>query len=80
MAKTEVTQAQWRAVMGTNPSGFQGDLLPVERVSWNDCQEFLKKLNAMVSLSDGGQMQLPTEAQWEYACRAGEMARIPVEG
>jgi formylglycine-generating enzyme required for sulfatase activity len=80
MAKTEVTQAQWRAVMGTSPSRFEGDLLPVETVSWNDCQEFLKKLNAMVSLSDGGQMQLPTEAQWEYACRAGETGPHPGGG
>ena len=61
MAKTEVTQAQWKSVMGNNPSRFQGDDLPVECVSWEDCQEFCRKTG----------LQLPTEAQWEYACRAG---------
>jgi formylglycine-generating enzyme required for sulfatase activity len=72
MAKTEVTQAQWEAVMGNNPSRFKGANRPVERVSWTDAQEFLTKLNVIVGNSDGGQMVLPTEAQWEYACRAGE--------
>ncbi len=61
MGKTEVTQAQWKSVMGSNPSSKKGDDLPVENVSWNDCQAFCK---------DTG-LQLPTEAQWEYACRAG---------
>ena len=65
---TEVTQAQWKAVMGGNPSDFKGDDLPVERVSWNDVQEFLRKLN---QLESGKGYRLPTEAEWEYACRAG---------
>jgi formylglycine-generating enzyme required for sulfatase activity len=72
MAKTEVTHAQWQVVMGNNPSRFEGANRPVENVSWNDAQEFLTKLNVIVGNSDGGQMVLPTEAQWEYACRAGE--------
>jgi formylglycine-generating enzyme required for sulfatase activity len=72
MAKMQVTQAQWKAVMGSNPSYFRGDNLPVETVSWNDAQEFLEKLNALIGNCDGGKMVLPTEAQWEYACRAGE--------
>ena len=68
MGKYEVTQAQWQAVMGSNPSHFQGDgRLPVEQVSWNDCQEFVEKL----SQEAGGTFRLPTEAEWEYACRAG---------
>ena len=69
MGKYEVTQAQWERVMGSNPSEFKGDpRLPVEQVSWDDCQEFTDKLNSRVS---GGGFKLPTEAQWEYACRAG---------
>ncbi len=65
---TEVTQAQWKQVMGSNPSNFKGDDLPVEQVSWDDCQEFLRKLNAR---DPGKGYRLPTEAEWEYACRAG---------
>jgi len=66
---TEVTQGQWRAVMGDNPSHFQnGKNYPVESVSWNDVQAFLEKLNTM---DPGKNYRLPTEAQWEYACRAG---------
>jgi formylglycine-generating enzyme required for sulfatase activity len=72
MGKYEVTQKQWTAVLGTNPSHFKGDNLPVEKVSWNDVQRFLGELNAKIGNTDGGQMALPTEAQWEYACRAGE--------
>jgi formylglycine-generating enzyme required for sulfatase activity len=72
MAKTEVTQAQWRAVMGSDPSSFKGDDLPVESVSWDDAQEFIKKVNDSGVLPSGWKMVLPTEAQWEYACRAGE--------
>jgi len=60
---TEVTQAQWRKVMGSNPSYFEGDDLPVENVSWDGCQQFLQKA--------GGGLRLPSEAEWEYACRAG---------
>ena len=72
MAKTEVTQAQWQAVMGHNPSNFKGTNRPVENVIWNDAQEFLTKVNAIVGNSDGGKMVLPTETQWEYGARAGE--------
>ena len=68
----EVTQAQWEAVMGDNPSMFKGDDNPVESVSWDDCQEFLKKLNALSSVKKSGLVfRLPTEEEWEYACRAG---------
>jgi formylglycine-generating enzyme required for sulfatase activity len=68
MSKTEVTQEQWKAVMGHNPSYFKGDNRPVDMVSWNSVQEFLKKLNAM---DNNRHYRLPTEAEWEYACRAG---------
>jgi formylglycine-generating enzyme required for sulfatase activity len=68
MGKYEVTQAQWEAVMNSNPSHFKGANLPIEQVSWNDVQEFIKKLNAE---NDGYVYRLPTEAEWEYACRAG---------
>jgi formylglycine-generating enzyme required for sulfatase activity len=68
MGKYQVTQEQWQAVMGNNPSYFTGANLPVEMVSWNDVQEFIKKLNAK---KDGYSYRLPTEAEWEYACRAG---------
>ena len=67
MSKYEVTQAQWRAVMGTNPSNFKGDNLPVENVSWNDAAKFCRKLSQMT----GREYRLPSEAEWEYACRAG---------
>jgi formylglycine-generating enzyme required for sulfatase activity len=72
MAKTEVTQAQWFVVMGGNPSHFKGDNLPVEHVSWDDAQEFIKKVNGKGVIPEGWKMALPTEAQWEYACRAGD--------
>jgi len=68
--KYEVTQEQWQAVMGSNPSSFQGPDNPVEKVSWNDCQAFIGKLNERFGQS-GATFSLPTEAQWEYACRAG---------
>ena len=67
MGKYEVTQEQWEAVMESNPSIINGAKLPVTKVSWEDCQEFIKKLNAK---TDGG-YRLPSEAEWEYACRAG---------
>lgn len=72
IGKTEVTQAEWRAVMGNNPSGFPscGDNCPVERVSWNDAQEFIQKLNA----ETGKQYRLPTEAEWVYACYGGRQS------
>ncbi|MBR6435520.1 MAG: SUMF1/EgtB/PvdO family nonheme iron enzyme, partial [Thermoguttaceae bacterium] len=66
MMETEVTQKQWKAIMDSNPSCFKGDDLPVEQVSWNDCQEFCQKCSQM-----SFPVELPTEAQWEYACRAG---------
>lgn len=72
MGKYQVTQAQWQAVMGANPSLFKGANLPVERVSWHDAQEFLEKLNVRLGSEDGRTMGLPTEAQWEYAARAGQ--------
>jgi formylglycine-generating enzyme required for sulfatase activity len=68
--KYEVTQGQWEAVMGNNPSYFKGDAaLPVERVSWKDAQEFISRLNA----HERGTAfyRLPTEAEWEYTARAG---------
>lgn len=71
IGKYEVTQAQWRAVMGNNPSYFKGDNLPVECVSWNDIQKFIKKLNAQT----GKNFRLPTEAEWEYAARGGNQSR-----
>ena len=70
LGKYLVTQEQWEAVMGDNPSEFKGPKKPVEKVSWDDCQQFLGKLNAK-SHSGGSKFQLPSEAQWEYACRAG---------
>ncbi len=70
MGETEVTQGLWQAVMGNNPSHFKacGSTCPVESVSWNDSQEFIQRLNGLVS---GGGFRLPTEAEWEYAARAG---------
>ena len=68
ICKYEVTQAEWKAVMGENPSDFKGDNLPVENVSWDDCQEFIRKLNELT----GKNFRLPTEAEWEYAARGGK--------
>jgi formylglycine-generating enzyme required for sulfatase activity len=73
MGKTEVTQGQWKKLMGKNPSKYQnGDNYPVETVSWNDAKEFIGKLKSM----SGGkyEFRLPTEAEWEYACRSGGKA------
>ena len=67
MGETTVTQRQWQSVMGSNPSYFQGADHPVEKVSWDDCQGFIQQVNRRM----GGAIRLPTEAEWEYACRAG---------
>ena len=71
IGKTEVTQELWLAVMGSKPSYFRGDNLPVEQVSWDDCQKFITKLNALT----GKNFRLPTEAEWEYAARGGNMSQ-----
>lgn len=72
IGQTEVTQALWLAVMGSNPSDFTGDLQrPVEKVSWYDCQEFITQLNALT----GQSFRLPTEAEWEYAARGGNKSQ-----
>ena len=71
LCKYEVTQALWRAVMGDNPSNFKGDNLPVEKVSWNDCQTFISRLNNLT----GKNFRLPTESEWEYAARGGNRSR-----
>jgi len=67
IGKYEVTQKEWKEIMGSNPSEFKGDNLPVEQVSWNDVQEYIRKLNAKT----GEKYRLPTEAEWEYAARGG---------
>ena len=74
MGKYEVTQEQWFEIMGGNPSKEKGRMLPVTNVSWNDCQDFIKKLNAKTN----GGYRLPTEAEWEYACRAGTTTKYSV--
>ena len=71
ICKYEVTQVLWRAVMGSNPSNFKGNNLPVENVSWYDCQTFIKRLNSYT----GRNFRLPTEAEWEFAARGGNYSR-----
>jgi formylglycine-generating enzyme required for sulfatase activity len=73
LGKYLVTQAQWQAVMENNPSRYQGNNLPVESVTWDDAKSFCDKLNERYAgkLPHGYRFDLPTEAQWEYACRAG---------
>ena len=71
IGKYEVTQALSQAVMNSNPSNFKGDNLPVEQVSWDDCQEFISKLNSIT----GKTFRLPTEAEWEYAARGGKKSK-----
>jgi formylglycine-generating enzyme required for sulfatase activity len=72
MGRVPVTQAQWEAVMGSNPSQFRGPDRPVEQVTADDCEVFIKRLNA----AGKGTFRLPTEAEWEYACRAGSAGRF----
>ena len=71
ICKYEVTQSLWQAVMGNNPSEFKGDNLPVEQVSWDDCQTFINRLNSYT----GRNFRLPTEAEWEFAARGGNYSR-----
>jgi formylglycine-generating enzyme required for sulfatase activity len=71
LGKYPVTQRQWREIMGSNPSSFPGDDNPVESVSWDDVQEFIQKLNKAPDKLKHCEYRLPTEAEWEYACRAG---------
>lgn len=71
IGKYEVTQSLWCALMDNNPSYFKGDNLPVEQVSWDDCQKFINKLNDIT----GRKFRLPTEAEWEYAARGGKKSR-----
>ncbi len=71
LSEVPVTQALWTAIMGDNPSHFKGDNLPVERVSWDDCQEFIMRLN----IQTGIKFRLPTEAEWEYAARGGQRSK-----
>lgn len=76
LGKYEVTQAQWESVMGENRSRFKGPDRPVDSVSWEDCQRFIRKVNAALGVA----ARLPTEAEWEYACRAGSGAAISGNG
>lgn len=73
LSRYEIAQAQWEDVMGENPSEFAGEDRPVEHVSWDDVQEFLTLMNTAKA---GSPYRLPTEAQWEYACRAGTTTRF----
>ena len=71
IGETEVSQALWREVMGSNPSTYKGNDLPVTNITWEDCQEFIKKLNERT----GKQFRLPTEAEWEFAARGGTASK-----
>jgi len=73
LGKYQITQVQWQTIIGKNPSSFKGDTRPVEQVEWHDCQEFIRTLNSKEGTDN---YRFPTEAEWEYACRAGTMTQF----